>query len=167
MKNILPGWPLALVVVLFLHTPHAACSQDKLDFQWITLGTSITHITTGVRFSHQGWYAEGSLGGLRAVENRESSFFLGLNLGRTFPLNSWLLAGFDVGGRHIIPDGSDNPASDTGQFFSLDARIKLEAILNRHMSVFLGGGATSIYQGYSLGSDTVSKSVFFLGVGLL
>ena len=137
------------------------------EFQWVTSGSSITQIVTGLRYTHHHWYGEASVGGLSAFDNRENAFFLGLNLGRRFQLIPRLFLGADVGYRHVIPDGSDNPEIDTGKYFTLEGRLKLEVVLGKHMSVFVGGATTNIYQGYSLGSDTVSKGSVFWGVGLL
>jgi len=137
------------------------------EFQWVTSGSNITQIVTGLRYTHHHWYGETTIGGLSAFDNRENAFFLGLNLGRRFLLIPRLYLGADLGYRHVIPDGSDNPAIDTGKYFTLDARLKLEVVLGKHMSVFLGGATTNIYQGYSLGSDTVNKGSVFWGVGLL
>ena len=72
-----------------------------------------------------------------------------------------------MGYRHVIPDDSDNPAIDTGKYFTLEGRLKLEVVLGKHMSLFLGGATTRVFQGYSLGSDTVGKGSVFWGVGLL
>jgi hypothetical protein len=137
------------------------------DFQWVTSGGSITQITTGLRYTHHHWYGEFNIGGFSAFDNRENAFFLGVNLGRRFQLIPRLFLGVDLGYRHIIPDGSDDPAIDTGKYFSLEGRLKLEVVLGKHFSTFLGAGTTNIYQGYSLGDDTVHKGSIFWGVGLL
>jgi hypothetical protein len=147
-------------------TPPGYQSPDT-DKQWVTYGSSITQITTAFRYTRHHWYGEIAIGGLSAFDNRENAFFLGLNLGRRFPLIPRLYLGVDLGYRHVIPDGSDNPAIDTSKYFTLDARLKLEVVLGKHMSVFVGGATTNIYQGYSLGSDTVHKGSIFWGVGLL
>jgi hypothetical protein len=165
---------LAFAVGLLAPQVGLAEGQPSLDrhypvteFQWVTMGSDITQITTGLRVTHHHWYANTSMGGLSGFDNRENAFFLSLNLGRRFPLKSWLFLGADFGYRHVIPGGSDNPAIDTGKYFTLDGRIKLEVVLGRHMSVFVGGATTNIYQGYSLGSDNVNKGSVFWGVGLL
>ena len=167
---------LALVLTLGFLTPVGALAGEDAptgyqgpdtEFQWITFGSSITQITTGFRATHHHWYGELSIGALSAFDNRENAFFLGLNLGRRFQIIPRLFLGADLGYRHVIPDGSDNPEIDTGKYFTLDGRLKLEVVLGKHMSVFLGGATTNIYQGYSLGSDTVHKGSVFWGVGLL
>ncbi len=168
MKKPLYLLTLALALALWLSAPPAIQAQESnFDFQWVTSGSNVTQITTGTRFIYHHWYAETSIGGYHAFENREKSFFLSLSLGRRFPLSSWLYLGADLGYRHVIPDGSENPDIDTSKFFTLDARIKLEAVYNRHLSAFVGIGANQTYQGYSLGSDTISDTVIFWGVGLL
>lgn len=167
---------LAPLLVLTLSLPAAAHAQDSsssgyrapdTEFQWVTTGSSITQIATAFRTTHHHWYGEIGIGGLSGFDNRENAFFLGLNLGRRFLLVPRLFLGADLGYRHVIPDGSDDPAIDTGKYFTLEGRLKLELVLGKHMSVFLGAGTTSIYQGYSLGSDTVGKGSVFWGVGLL
>jgi hypothetical protein len=167
---------LTLVLTLGLVAPVSVLAQEDApsgyqapdtEFQWVTSGSSITQIVTGLRYTHHHWYGEASIGGLSGFDNRENAFFLGLNLGRRFQLIPRLYLGADVGYRHVIPDGSDDPAIDTGKYFTLEGRLKLEVVLGRHMSVFVGGAATNIYQGYSLGSDTVGKGSVFFGVGLL
>ncbi len=159
-----------LSLALALHSwspPGAEAQEPALDFQWITYGTDITEITTGARFIHHNWYSETCLGGFSAFDNRESAFFLSQNLGRRFSLASWLYVAGDLGYRHIIPDGSENPAIDTGKYFTLEARLKLEANYNQHLSAFVGIGSTNIYNGYSLSSDSHNETILFWGVGLL
>jgi hypothetical protein len=167
---------LALILTLGLVAPVDVLAGEEspsgyqapdTEYQWVTSGSDITQIVTGLRYTHHHWYGEASIGGLSAFDNRENAFFLGLNLGRRFQLIPRLYLGADVGYRHVIPDGSDNPAIDTGKYFILEGRLKLEVVLGKHMSVFVGGAATNIYQGYSLGSDTVGKGSVFWGVGLL
>jgi hypothetical protein len=147
--------------------PPSGYQAPTTEFQWASSGSSITQITTAFRATHHNWYGELGIGGLSGFDNRENAFFLGLNLGRRFELIPRLFLGADLGYRHVIPDGSDDSAIDTSKYFTLEGRLKLEVVLGKHMSVFLGGGTTYIYQGYSLGSDTVHKGSVFWGVGLL
>ena len=167
---------LALVLATGLFFPQNAMAGEDpssgyqapdTEFQWVTSSSTITQISTAFRATHHHWYGEVGIGGLSAFDNREDAFFLSLNLGRRFQLIPRLFLGADLGYRHVIPDGSDNPAIDTGKYFTLEGRLKLEVVLGKHMSVFLGGATTNIYQGYSLGSDTVGKGSVFFGVGLL
>jgi hypothetical protein len=167
---------LALIITLVLVSPWGVHAQEDppsgyqapdTEFQWVTSGSDITQIVTGLRYTHHNWYGEASMGGLSAFDNRENAFFLSLYLGRRFQIVPRLYFGPDVGYRHVIPDGSDDPAIDTGKYFTLEARLKLELVLGRHLSAFIGVAATNIYQGYSLGSDTVGKESIFFGVGLL
>jgi len=163
-----PAILLGLILFLGLSHPVASLAQDATtDFQWITHGSNITQITTGARGLYDNWYGEATVGGFSAFADRENSFFLGLNLGYKIPLATWLYLGGDLGYRHVIPDGSENPDINTDRFFTLEARLKLEFVLGRHMSVFIGAGRANIYQGYSLGSDTIRENVVFWGVGLL
>lgn len=167
---------LALSSLLILWQPLGALSGTDTapdptpfitDYQWVTQGSSITQITTGLEISHKRWFCEFSMGGFGAYENREDAFFIGLNLGRRFPLNSWLFIGADLGFRHVVPSGSDDPLFDTGKFFTLDGRLKLEFVLGRNMRVFIGAASTNIYQNDSFHHvDTREESVFW-GVGLL
>ncbi len=167
---------IALVLTLGIFIPgsmvagedtYSGYQAPDTEFQWITTGSSITQIATAFRATHHHWYGEIGIGGLSAFDNREDAFFLSLNLGRRFQIIPRLFLGADLGYRHVIPDGSDNPEIDTGNYFTLEGRLKLEVVLGKHMSVFLGGATTNIYQGYSLGSDTVGKGSVFFGVGLL
>ena len=137
------------------------------EFQWVTSGSDITKIVTGLRYTHHNWYGELNIGGLSAFDNRENAIFLGLGLGRRFQIVPRLYFGPDVGYRHVVPDGSNDPLIDTDKYFTLEARLKLELVLGRHLSAFIGVAATNIYQGYSLGSETVGKTSIFFGVGLL
>ncbi len=167
---------MAFMLLLALCLPLGALAEDTdasdstpfiTDFQWITYGSNITQITTGLQFSHKRWYTELTLGGFSAYDNREAAFFLGLNLGHRFPVKSWLNLTADLGYRHIIPDGSDNPAMDTSKFSTLDVRIRLEAVLGRYMSVFIGGATTNIYTDSSFGTVDTNENSIFWGVGLL
>lgn len=165
---------LALGTVLMI--PVFTCAEEftssgyvipDTEIQWVTYDSNIIQIATAARYIHHNWYGELGIGGLSAFDNRENAFFLSLNLGRRFPIIPRLFLGIDVGYRHVMPDGSDNPEINTGKFFTLEGRLKLEVVLGRHMSAFLGGGYNNAYQGYSLGSETVGKGTIFWGVGLL
>lgn len=163
-RRVLPF--LALILCLLIPQRGWAQGSD-LDFQWVTFGTNITQISTGARFTFHDWYSETCLGGFSAFEDQESSFFLSQTFGRRFALNSWLYFGADLGLRRVIPDGSDNPVVNTGKFLTLDARLKLEAVVDRHLSFFFGGGSTRVYEGDSFGSGSFVETVVFWGVGLL
>jgi len=161
---------IALLLLIGLAMPPVALAEESppsTDLQWITYGSNVTQLATGMRVVRHQWFAQAGIGGLSAFDNRENAFFWELNVGRRFPLGSWLRLGLDVGYRHVMPDGSDNPAIDTSKYFTLEARLMLEAVLGRHMSLFVGGGATSIYRGNSLGDETDGKGSVFWGVGLL
>ena len=167
---------LALTLTLGLVSSGGVLAQEDApsgyqapdtEFQWVTSGSDITQIVTGLRYTHHNWYGELNIGGLSAFDNRENAIFLGLGLGRRFQIVPRLYFGPDVGYRHVVPDGSNDPTIDTGKYFTLEARLKLELVLGRHLSAFIGVAATNIYQGYSLGSETVGKTSIFFGVGLL
>ena len=147
--------------------PEAGYRSPEQDIRWITEGSNITQIATGLWYVRHHWYGQLSVGGLSAFANRENAFFLGLQAGRRFPLIPRLYLAADLGYRHVIPDGSPDPAIDTGRFFTLEGRLRLELVIGRHLTVFLGGGYANLYQGYSLGSDTERKGTVFWGVGLL
>lgn len=164
---------LVLYILLSLLIPCMATAQETdsssiiSDFQWITHGSGNTQITTGAQFSHGRWYTELTMGGFSAHGNREDAFFLGLNLGHRFPINSWLFLGADLGLRNVIPGGSDNPIINTGKYLTLDGRLRIEAVLGRNMSIFIGAASTNIYTDNSFNSvDTREESIFW-GVGLL
>ncbi len=167
---------LILSFLLAFSLPQAGFAEDSAtpesssfitDFQWVTYGSGITQITTGFQFSHARWYTELTAGGFSAFDNRESSFFIGLNFGHRFPVNSWLFLAVDLGGRKVIPDGSDNPTINTGKFFTLDGRLRVEAVLGKHMSVFIGAATTNIYQDDSFKAVDTREGSIFWGVGLL
>jgi len=167
---------LILTLILAFSLPQVGYSEDSdapestsfiTDFQWITCGSDITQITTGLQFSHTRWYTELTMGGFSAFDNRENAFFLGLNLGHRFPVNSWLFLAADLGGRIVIPGGSDDPTINTEKFITLDGRLRIEAVLGKHMSVFIGAGTTNIYHDQSFNSVDTHQGSIFWGVGLL
>jgi len=167
---------LAVFLLVFISSPlltHAEENEQTeptpliTDFQWITYGSDITQITTGLQFSHQRWYTELTMGGFSAFDNREDSFFLGLNLGHRFPFNSWLFLAADLGYRHVIPSSTDNPDINTEKFSTLDARLRLEAVLGRYMSVFIGAATTNVYTDDTFKSVDTREGSIFWGVGLL
>ncbi len=163
---------LVLVILLSIYLPPACLAEEEslsfvTDFQWVTHWSGITQYTTGFQFSHNLWYTELTCGGLSAFEDREASFFLGLNVGRRFPLKPWLFVAADVGLRHVLPSGTDNPIINTDKFYTLDARLRLEVVLGRYMSCFVGVSTTNFYEDESFGSDNINKGSVFLGVGLI
>ena len=167
MKNPATKGFLLMAILLWLLVPQPAQAQEypATEIQWITSGSNLTRITTGARLTHHHWYTELTMGGFGAhqfsdTEKVESGFFLGFNAGRRFPLNSWLFLGADLGFRHVMDGAPD-------KYFTLAGNLKLEAVYNRHLSFFVGGTYTNIYQGYSLGDDTLNKGSVFWGVGLL
>jgi hypothetical protein len=169
----------ALLILSFLlafSLPQAAFAEDSAapesssfitDFQWVTYGSGITQITTGLQFSHARWYTELTMGGFSAYDNREAAFFIGLNFGHRFPVNSWLFLAADLGGRKVMPSGSDDPTINTGKFLTLDGCLRLEAVLGKHMSVFIGAATTNVYQDNSFNTVDTREGSIFWGVGLL
>lgn len=167
---------LIFTILLTFFLPLAALAGDApasestpfiTDFQWITYGSGITQYTTGFQFSHNLWYTELTCGGFSAFDHREDAFFLGLNAGRRFHIKSWLFVAADVGLRHVLPSGTDDPSINTEKFYTLDGRLKLEAVLGKHMSCFVGASTTNIYEEDSFGSDKINKGSIFWGVGLI
>ncbi len=162
------------ILMALVLPPASMAGEDPLpestrfitDFQWITFGSGITQYTTGFQFSHNLWYTELTCGGFSAFDNREASFYLGLNFGRRFPLKSWLYVAADVGLRHVLPSGTDNPTINTEKFYTLDGRLRLEAVLGRYMTCFVGASTTNIYEGDSFSSVDTNKGSVFWGVGL-
>ncbi len=163
----------SLLLALFLplasmagEDPAPESTRFITDFQWITNTSGITQYATGFQFSHSRWYTELTCGGFSEFDNREASFFLGLNLGRRFPLNSWLNVAADVGLRHVLPSGTEDPTINTEKFYTLDGSLRLEVILGRNMACFVGASTTNIYEGDSFSSVDINKGSAFLGVGL-
>ncbi len=176
MKNHFIIITLAIILVIGANIPPVTLAQEMeapetsppgLDIQWITWGSNITQITTGIRLTRSDWYVEAAIGGFSAFENRENAFFLGINLGRRVFILDWLYLGTDLGYRHIMPGESDNTAILADSYFTLDARLKLEVILGEHLSAFVGAGTTNIYHSDSPESNHSNEGSIFWGVGLL
>ena len=137
------------------------------DFQWVTYDCNLTQITTGLQFSHLRWYTELAMGGFSAFDNRESAFFLGLNLGHRFPIKSWLFLTADIGYRHVLPSGTDDPTINTEKFSTLDARFRLEIVPGRHLRFFVGAATTNVYTDDTFDSVDTREGSIFWGVGVL
>ncbi len=135
--------------------------------QWVTSGSNVTQITTGGRYTWRDWYGQLDMGGYSATEDFENNFFLGLSGGRRVALHRHLHLGGELGYRHIMPDGTDDPAINTEHHFSLSLRLKLELSLNRHLGFFIGTGIDWLYSGYSLGSPKNDEGLVFWGVSVL
>lgn len=163
-------------ILLVLVSPPAILAEENLkqeptafisEFQWVTYGSNLTEITTGLQFSHQRWYTELTMGGFSPFDNREDAFFLGLNLGHRFPFTSWLYLTADIGYRHILPSGSDDPTINTEKFSTLDARLRLEVAPLRYLRFFVGAATTNVYTDQSFDSVDTREGSIFWGVGLL
>jgi len=168
--------PFAAAILLSLclaTTAQAESTEPKTPprlgqgWQWVTMGSNVSQITTGARYSWQHWYGQFNMGGYTAAYGFENNFFIGADAGYRIALHKRWHLRTELGYRHLMPDGSDDPAVMLDHHFSLSGRLLLEVSLNEHIALFVGTGIDRLYTGYSLGSPHHNRGIVSWGVSLL
>jgi len=135
---------------------------------WVTFGSSLSAVNTGVRTIVNNWYSVLYAGYYDAAESRDSTTFVGWQYGYDFSLgeSGKFHISPDLGYVHIEPTDDGNPLTNDESQFAIQARAAVEYRFNKKISVFLGGGAYVRWSAYSSSADTKTEGMGFGGISL-
>jgi hypothetical protein len=119
------------------------------DKAWITYGSNLSAINTGLMTRVHGYYSMITVGAVNLQEDIENALFFSWHYGYSVKAGgNWRIGG-DLGFVHIIPEISDNPDENDRLHFAVQARLLADVRLADQVSVFFGGGVSLRYSEYS------------------
>jgi hypothetical protein len=137
-------------------------SNGKTD--WITYGSNLALINTGVRTTVNRFYSMVAVGGYDAECDVSETAFLSWHYGYELPLaDAWSL-GLDLGFVHIMPKGNDDPAVNDRLHFAVQARALAEYRVNPRLAFFAGGGLSDIFSEYGSKAKGEIKPLIVAGI---
>jgi hypothetical protein len=116
---------------------------------WITYGSNLALLNTGVRTTVNGFYSMFTAGWNDVDADYADTGFLSWQFGRSFPLSGPWSLGADLGYVHIMPKATDDPDVNDKLHFAVQARLLVELRTSHKFAVFAGGGLSDIFSEYS------------------
>jgi len=141
-------------------------AEENGGEDWITFGSNLAAISTGMRTTVNRWYSLLSAGYGDLQGDVEESYFLSWNYGYAIPLAKKWALNVDLGFSHIIPEKVDDPAKNDRLHYAIQARVLAEFRLNRTLAFFAGGGVSSIYSEYSSDATQTTEPLGVVGISL-
>ena len=136
------------------------------DVDWITYGSNLGAVNTGVYTSIRRFYSM-LTAGLPDVQGDVShTLILTWNYGYAIPAGRRTSVGIDLGYAHYIPEKTDDPNENDRLHFSLQARAMVERTLSRKAKGFVGGGVARIWDEYRIDAPFEAEPLVFGGVAL-
>ena len=133
---------------------------------WVIFGSNLATVGTGVRTTVNRWYSVLWAGYGDQQGDITETGFLGWNYGYSFDLGKHWSLGVDLGFVNIMPESKDDPELNDSLHYALQARALVEVRLGRKMSVFAGGGVSSVYSEYSTNAQKETEPNVVLGISL-
>ena len=138
--------------------------RDGGDADWVTYGSNLAAISTGVRTTHSRFYSFFAIGVGDLQDDRNDTAFLSWHYGYAIPIaNRWSI-GFDLGYVHIMPTSSSDPEVNTRAHFAIQGRAIAEVEFSGKFSLFGGGGVSRRYSEYSSDSASSTDPLVVLGI---
>lgn len=139
-------------------------SEGNGKTDWITYGSNLALINTGVRTTVNRFYSMLAVGGYDAECDVSETAFLSWHYGYELPLaDAWSL-GLDLGFVHVMPKKNDDPAINDRLHFAAQARALAEYHLNPRLAFFAGGGLSDIFTEYSSKAKGEIKPLIVAGI---
>ena len=140
--------------------------EENGSADWVTFGSSLAAINTGVRTTVNRFYSMLTVGSGDLQGDIEEAVFLTWNYGYAIPLSKAWSIDVDLGFAHIIPESSDDPDLNDELHFALQARALAEVRFGRKVAAFAGGGVSSVYSEYSSNATQKTEALVVAGVSL-
>ena len=139
---------------------------DEGEANWVTFGSSLAAVSTGIRTVHRGFYSilAGGVGDLK--EGRNDTAFLSWHYGYAVPVSPAWNLGVDAGLVHIVPTPSDDPEVNTDLHGAVQWRLLAEYRISDKTRVFGGGGVSVVFSEYSSDASYETDPLIVLGVSL-
>jgi hypothetical protein len=136
------------------------------DADWVTFGSNLALLSTGVRTTIRRFYSVLAAGIYDIQDDRSDTWFLSWNYGyRLQDHDKWNLDA-DAGFVHIHPQQDDDPTTNDEPHFAIQVRLLVEFDVSRKVSIYGGGGFSSIFAEYSSDADIANEPLFVGGISL-
>jgi len=139
---------------------------EEGDADWVTFGSSLAAVSTGVRTTHRRFYSvlAGGVGDLK--EKRNDTAFISWHYGYSIPVSpAWKLS-VDAGYLHIVPTPSDDEDVNTDLHYAIQGRLLAEYRISEKTKIFGGAGVSTIFSEYSSDASSETEPLVVLGISL-
>ncbi|HKO22511.1 MAG TPA: hypothetical protein VJX91_07635 [Candidatus Eisenbacteria bacterium] len=136
------------------------------DVDWITYGSNLGAVNTGVFTSVRRFYSMLTAGMPDLEGDVSNTLILTWNYGYAIPAGRGTSIGIDLGYAHYIPEKTDDPNENDRLHFALQARAMVERTFSRKAKGFAGGGVARIWDEYRLDAPFETEPLVFAGLGL-
>jgi len=136
------------------------------DADWVTFGSNLAAVSTGVRTIHRRFYSilAGGVGDLK--EKRNDTAFLSWHYGYAIPVSPVWKVSVDAGYLHIVPTPSDDPDVNTNLHYAIQGRLLAEYRISDKTKIFGGVGVSTVFSEYSSGASSETDPLVVLGISL-
>ncbi len=139
---------------------------DEGDADWVTFGSNLAAISTGVRTIHRRFYSFLAVGVGDLKEKRNDTAFISWHYGYAVPVSGAWKIGIDAGYLHIVPTPSDDPEVNTDLHYAIQGRVLAEYRISEKTRVFGGAGFSTIFSEYSSDASSETDPLVVLGISL-
>ena len=136
------------------------------DVDWITYGSNLGAVNTGVCTSIRRFYSMLTVGLPDVQGDVSKAMILTWNYGYAIPAGRKTSVGLDLGFAHYIPEKVDDPNENDRLHFSLQARAMVERTFSPKAKGFIGGGVARISDEYRMDAPFETEPLVFGGVAL-
>jgi hypothetical protein len=133
---------------------------------WVTFGSNLAAISTGVRTVHRRFYSFFAIGVGDLQDKRNDTAFLSWNYGYAIPVVDRWSIGVDVGYVHIMPTPSSDPDVNGKAHFAIQGRAIAEVRFSEKVAIFGGGGVSQRYTEFSSDASSSTDPLVVLGISL-
>ncbi len=139
---------------------------DEGDADWVTFGSNLAAISTGIRTIHRRFYSilAGGVGDLK--EKRNDTAFISWHYGYAIPVSAAWKVSIDAGYVHIVPTPSDDEDVNTDLHYALQGRLLAEYRISEKTKIFGGVGLSTVFSEYSSDAASETDPLVVLGISL-
>jgi hypothetical protein len=136
------------------------------DADWITYGSNLAAVNTGVCTSIRRFYSMLTVGWPDVQGDVAKTLILTWNYGYAIPAGRKTSVGLDLGFAHYMPEKVDDPNENDRLHFSLQARAMVERTFSPKAKGFIGGGVARISDEYRMDAPFETEPLVFGGIAL-
>jgi hypothetical protein len=132
---------------------------DNGGVDWVTFGSSLALVNTGIRTVLRNFYSMLTVGGYDLKTGKSETGFINWNFGYAIPFSRSLSLDLDLGYSHISTEGRR-------PWYALQARALLDIRISRMVAVFGGGGVATTFSEYSSKASSETDPLGVIGISL-